>query len=187
MVYRTLGGCVSAIDLSVVLLTVAVESVNDVTSNTLTVAEQQIEQIWPIAAYFVLLMFLLAIMLGLSAVLGPKTNGRHTHTPFESGIIAVDAPKSRFTNHFFLYAIFFVIFDLETIFLFAWVIAFDEVGIAGFIEAAIFIAILFVALIYVWRIGGLQLKHKHLPARELLRASAAKTDNVNRSAAKGEQ
>ncbi|WOH39034.1 NADH-quinone oxidoreductase subunit A [Thalassotalea fonticola] len=169
----------SAIDLSVVLLTVAVESATDVTANALTIGEQQFEQIWPIAAYFILLMVLLAIMLGLSAVLGPKTNRRHTHTPYESGIIAVDAPKSRFTNHFFLYAIFFVIFDLETIFLFAWVIAFDEVGIAGFIEAAIFIGILLVALIYVWRIGALQLKHKHLPARELLRASAAKADNLS--------
>lgn len=177
----------SAIDLSVVLITVAVESVTTATSTTLTVAEQQVEQIWPIAAYFVLLMFLLAIMLGLSAVLGPKTNRRHTHTPYESGIVAVDAPKSRFTNHFFLYAIFFVIFDLETIFLFAWVIAFDEVGLAGFIEAAIFIGILLVALIYVWRIGGLQLKHKHLPARELLRASSAKADNVSSTAEKGEQ
>ena len=175
----------SAIDLSVVLLTVAVESVAE-TTNSLSVADQQMEQSWPIAAYFVLLMFLLTIMLGLAAVLGPKTNRRHTHTPYESGIIAVDAPKSRFTNHFFLYAIFFVIFDLETLFLFAWVIAFDEVGLAGFIEATIFIGILFVALIYVWRIGALQLKHKHLPARELLRANAAKANKLSHMATKGE-
>lgn len=116
-------------------------------------------------------MILLAVMLGLSYFIGPKTKARHTHTPYESGIIAVDAPKSRFTNHFFLYAIFFVIFDLETIFLFAWVIAFDDVGLAGFIEASIFIVILLVALIYIWRIGALQLSHKHLPAREALRQS----------------
>ncbi len=126
----------------------------------------QISELWPIAAYFILLLILLAIMLALSYVLGPKTRARKTHTPYESGIISVDAPKSRFTNHFFLYAIFFVIFDLETIFLFAWVIAFDEVGIAGFIEAAIFIGILLVALIYVWRIGALEIKRKHLPLRE---------------------
>ncbi len=149
-------------------LAAAVKPLTSEQANT----QQLIEQLWPIAVYFILLMVLLAVMLGLSYVLGPKTRRRHTHTPYESGIIAVDAPKSRFTNHFFLYAIFFVIFDLETIFLFAWVIAFDEVGIAGFIEATIFIAILLVALIYVWRIGALQLKHKHLPAREQLRISA---------------
>ncbi|TKB43473.1 NADH-quinone oxidoreductase subunit A [Thalassotalea mangrovi] len=104
-------------------------------------------------------------MMALAMFLGPKTRRRHTHTPYESGIIAVDAPKTRFTNHFFLYAIFFVIFDLETIFLFAWVIAFDESGMAGFIEASIFITILLAALIYLWRIGALELIHKHRPAR----------------------
>ncbi|TLU64235.1 NADH-quinone oxidoreductase subunit A [Thalassotalea litorea] len=97
--------------------------------------------------------------------LGPKTRGRHTHTAYESGIVPVDAPKTRFTNHFFLYAIFFVIFDLETIFLFAWVIAFDESGMAGFIEASIFITILLAALVYLWRIGALELIRKHRPAR----------------------
>jgi NADH-quinone oxidoreductase subunit A len=131
-------------------------------------ASEQLPELWPIAAYFVFLILLLAAMLIISYVLGPKTNRRKTHTPYESGIIAVDAPRSRFTNHFFLYAIFFVIFDLETIFLFAWVIAFDEVGIAGFIEATIFITILLVALIYVWRIGALEFKRKHIPAREAL-------------------
>ncbi|KGJ97175.1 hypothetical protein ND16A_0097 [Thalassotalea sp. ND16A] len=157
---------------SVELAATAVNPLAGEPSNT----QQLIEQLWPIAVYFVLLMVLLAIMLGLSYALGPKTRRRHTHTPYESGIVAADAPKSRFTNHFFLYAIFFVIFDLETIFLFAWVIAFDDVGIAGFIEASIFIGILLVALIYVWRIGALQLKHKHLPAREQLRISAAQAN-----------
>lgn len=132
---------------------------------------QSLTELWPIAAYFVLLIILLAIMLALSYVLGPKTKARKTHTPYESGIVAVKAGKSRFTNHFFLYAIFFVIFDLETIFLFAWVIAFDEVGVAGFIEATIFITILLVALIYVWRIGALEIPRKHVPQRMRISAS----------------
>ena len=54
----------------------------------------------------------------------------------------------------------------ETIFLFSWVIAFDEVGWPGFIEATIFIVILLVALIYLWRIGALELKHRHLPFKD---------------------
>lgn len=124
-----------------------------------------IDQLWPIASYFIILVVLLLAMLALAMFLGPKTKGRRTHTPYESGIVAVDAPKTRFTNHFFLYAIFFVIFDLETIFLFAWVIAFDESGIAGFVEASIFITILLAALIYLWRVGALELIRKHRPAR----------------------
>lgn len=125
----------------------------------------QFNQVWPIAAYFIILALMLAGMLILSHFLGPKTNTRAKNIPYESGIISVDNNKTGFTNHFFLYAIFFVIFDLETIFLFAWVIAFDEVGLAGFIEALIFICVLLVGLIYIWRIGALQLKHRHLPFR----------------------
>ncbi|NQY34679.1 MAG: NADH-quinone oxidoreductase subunit A [Alteromonadaceae bacterium] len=134
------------------------------------VLSNQLTEIWPIAAYFIILVVMLAFMLALSHVLGPKTKSRAKNTPYESGVIAAVAPASggetRFGNHFFLYAIFFVIFDLETIFLFAWVIAFDEVGWAGFIEASIFIGILLVALLYIWRIGALELKHRHLPFRQ---------------------
>ncbi len=125
-----------------------------------------IEQIWPIAAFFIILMTMLVGMLLLSYFFGPKAHTRAKHVPYESGVISVDDNKTRFTNHFFLYAIFFVIFDLETIFLFAWVIAFDEVGWAGFIEACIFITILLAALVYLWRIGALALKKRHLPARK---------------------
>ncbi len=125
----------------------------------------QFSQVWPIAAYFIILAVMLTVMMIMSHFLGPKTKTKAKNIPYESGIISVANNNTRFTSHFFLYAIFFVIFDLETIFLFAWVIAFDEVGLAGFIEASIFITVLLVGLIYIWRIGGLQLQHRHLPFR----------------------
>lgn len=126
----------------------------------------QLEQLWPIAAYFLILAAMLVFMMLLSYVLGPKTQTRAKNTPYESGIISVNENKTRFTSHFFLYAIFFVIFDLETIYLFAWVIAFDEVGWLGFIEASIFIFVLLAALIYIWRIGALSLKKRHVSYRQ---------------------
>lgn len=126
----------------------------------------QIEQLWPIAAYFLILAAMLVFMMLLSHFMGPKTKSRAKNTPYESGIISVNENKTRFTSHFFLYAIFFVIFDLETIYLFAWVIAFEDVGWMGFIEASIFIFVLLAALIYIWRIGALSLKKRHLPIRQ---------------------
>lgn len=126
----------------------------------------QITQVWPIAAYFIILAGMLIIMMLLSHFLGPRSQQRAKNTPYESGIISVSNNKTRFTNHFFLYAIFFVIFDLETIYLFAWVIAFDEVGWAGFIEASIFITVLLAALIYLVRIDALALTRRHQPFRE---------------------
>lgn len=100
-------------------------------------------------------------MMLLSYFIGPKTKAPAKNTPYESGIVSVDHNQTRFGNHYFLYAIFFVIFDLETIFLFAWVIAFDEVGWLGFFEASIFILVLLAALVYLIRIGALELKHRH--------------------------
>jgi NADH-quinone oxidoreductase subunit A len=126
----------------------------------------QIDQLWPIAAYFLILAVMLVFMMLLSHFMGPKTKSRAKNTPYESGIISVSDNKTRFTSHFFLYAIFFVIFDLETIYLFAWVIAFEDVGWMGFIEASIFIFVLLAALIYIWRIGALSLKKRHLPIRQ---------------------
>ncbi|MEW6989508.1 NADH-quinone oxidoreductase subunit A [Colwelliaceae bacterium 6441] len=127
----------------------------------------QIDQLWPIAAYFLILAAMLVFMMLLSHFMGPKTKSRAKNIPYESGIISVADNQSRFTSHFFLYAIFFVIFDLETIYLFAWVIAFEEVGWMGFIEASIFIFVLLAALIYIWRIGALSLKKRHLPYRQV--------------------
>ncbi len=126
----------------------------------------QLEQLWPIAAYFLILAVMLVFMMLLSHFLGPKTKSRAKNTPYESGVISVNDNKTRFTSHFFLYAIFFVIFDLETIYLFAWVIAFEDVGWMGFIEASIFIFVLLAALVYIWRIGALSLKHRHIPYRK---------------------
>ena len=143
-------------------------------------SSDQIAQIWPIAAYFLILAVMLIAMLLLSHVLGPKTRSRAKNTPYESGIIAVSSPTNnnhtRFSNHFFLYAIFFVVFDLETIYLFAWVIAFDEVGWAGFIEASIFIIVLLAALVYIVGIGALELKHRHLPFRHQQYADQLRKD-----------
>ena len=141
----------------------------------------QIDQLWPIAAYFLILAVMLVFMMLLSHFMGPKTKSRAKNTPYESGIISVSDNKTRFTSHFFLYAIFFVIFDLETIYLFAWVIAFDEVGWMGFIEASIFIFVLFAALIYIWRIGALELKKRHLPFRQSQLNSSSQKSHDSRS------
>ena len=143
---------------------------------------RQINEIWPIAAYFIILAAMLIFMMVLSYFMGPKTKSRAKNTPYESGVVSVDHNKTRFGNHFFLYAIFFVIFDLETIFLFAWVIAFDEVGWLGFIEASVFIIVLLAALIYLIRIGALELKHRHQGVRtQQLNFDALKPSSINAS------
>ena len=101
--------------------------------------------------------------------LGART--RHTSStdmPFESGIVPVgSADQTRLSIEFYLIAMFFVIFDLETIFIFAWAVAFFELGWQGYFGAAAFILILLAALVYEWRTGALDWGVlKRLPRRD---------------------
>ncbi|MGH8559519.1 MAG: NADH-quinone oxidoreductase subunit A [Methylococcales bacterium] len=112
-----------------------------------------IEDLWPLIFYGVAVFAVVAVMLGGSYLLGHKA--RQTGEPFESGIVPAGTSQIHYTVPYYLVAIFFVIFDLEAVFLFTWAIAFRESGWAGYIEILIFIVVLIAALIYLWRIGAL--------------------------------
>jgi len=114
-----------------------------------------IETLTPFLFYASLVLAVVVIMLGLSFFLGQKINRKYKNTPFESGIISVGSAQFRISVHFYLTAILFIIFDLEVVFLFAWAVAVEQAGWPGFIEISVFIFILIVALVYLWRIGAL--------------------------------
>ena len=101
------------------------------------------------------MLTVVVVMLGLSFFLGQRINRKYKNTPFESGIISVGSAQFRISVHFYLTAILFIIFDLEVVFLFAWAVSIREAGWLGFIEISVFIFILVIALIYLWRIGAL--------------------------------
>lgn len=112
--------------------------------------------LWPLVLYFAAVIGLVVATLALSYVLGTRHTGRAAEEPFESGIVSVGSARLRFSAKFYLIAMFFVIFDLEVVYLFAWAIALEDVGWSGYIEALIFIGILVAALAYLWRIGALE-------------------------------
>jgi len=99
-------------------------------------------------------------MLVLSWLLGQRRREAATNDPFESGIVSVGNSQVRISVEFYLVAIFFVIFDLETVFIFAWAIAFFELGWEGYLAMLVFIAILALVLIYEWRSGALDWGNK---------------------------
>ncbi len=111
--------------------------------------------LWPLAVYFIFVVFVVATMLGLSYVLGQRHHERATGQPYESGIISTGTARIRLSANFYLMAMFFVIFDLESVFIFAWAVVMRDAGWLGYSEALVFIAILGVALIYLWRLGAL--------------------------------
>jgi NADH-quinone oxidoreductase subunit A len=111
--------------------------------------------LWPLGAYFILVVILLAVMLFLSYVLGEKHKEQATDEPYEAGAPIIGTARQRLTAKFYLVAMFFVIFDLEAVFIVAWALTARSLGWAGYIEILIFIGVLLAALIYLWRLGAL--------------------------------
>jgi NADH-quinone oxidoreductase subunit A len=111
--------------------------------------------LWPLAVYFAIVIALVVMLLGLSALLGERHRERATGLPYESGIVSTGSARLRFGARFYLLAVFFTIFDLEAAFIFAWAVALREIGWTGYIEGVVFVGVLLAALTYLWRIGGL--------------------------------
>lgn len=112
--------------------------------------------LWPLFVYFGIVVVLVAIILGLSAVLGQRHREPETDYPYESGIVSTGTARVRVGIHFYLIAALFVIFDLESAFLVAWAIAARQAGWTGYVEVLVFVGVLVAALAYVWRLGALQ-------------------------------
>jgi NADH-quinone oxidoreductase subunit A len=111
--------------------------------------------LWPLLLYFAAVSVLVAGMLGLSHVLGERHGEKATGKPYESGIPPTGSARLRFDVKFYLIAMFFVVFDLEAAFLFAWAIALRDLGWLGYVEVVVFVGVLLAALAYLWRVGAL--------------------------------
>jgi len=108
----------------------------------------QVIKFWPFLIYASAVFLVAGIMIGLSYILGERHKEKTTGEPFESGIPPTGNARMRFSSHFYLIAIFFVIFDLDAVFIMVWAISFREVGIEGYIGILIFIGILIAVLAY---------------------------------------
>lgn len=111
--------------------------------------------IWPLVAYFVVVLLIVAGMIGGSYVLGERHSDRATGEQYESGIVSQGSARVRFSIKFYLVAMLFVVFDLESVFLFLWAVAARRLGWPGYWEALIFVGVLVSTLAYLWRAGAL--------------------------------
>ena len=111
--------------------------------------------IWPLVAYFALVVFLVVAVLFVSYLLGQRHSEPATGEPYEGGIVSEGSARVRVSVRYYLVAMFFVVFDLEAVFLFAWAGAARELGWAGYCEVVVFVGVLVAALVYLWRVGAL--------------------------------
>ena len=100
--------------------------------------------VFPVAAFAV------------SALLQAGSRGRTNLEQYECGIEPTTSARERYSVHYYIIAVLFVVFDVETIFLFPWAVKYEFLGLFGFLEMAVFILILLVAYVYAWKKGALE-------------------------------
>jgi len=118
--------------------------------------------VFVLSGYEYLLGFLLIcafvpiLALVISQVLRPKRYSPERRTTYESGMGPIGGAWIQFNIRYYMFSLVFVIFDVETVFLYPWAVAFNQLGLLAFIEALVFIAILVIGLVYAWRKGALE-------------------------------
>lgn len=110
---------------------------------------------WPLLVYGIAVAFVVGGMLVISYYLGERHSENLPSIPFESGIKPTGSARFHFPIHFYIIGMFFVVFDLEVVFIFAWAISLKETGWHGYIVAFIFIVELILLLFYLWKIEAL--------------------------------
>lgn len=109
----------------------------------------------------IIAVVLAGVLVGLSWILGPKKPSAAKLAPYECGVTPVGSARERFPVKFYLIAMLFIIFDIETVFLYPWAVMFSHVKehavqVFNLFEMIVFMIILFVGYIYVWKKGAFE-------------------------------
>ena len=111
----------------------------------------------PIAILLILTTVLAFVVIGLSAVLGPRRGSKRKLMPYESGMSPIGgAAMRRMPVRFYLVAMIFILFDIEVVFMLPYALVFRDLGLFGLAEMGTFVIILLVGLIYAWKVGALK-------------------------------
>ena len=110
----------------------------------------------PIIIFFLIAVLLPFVLLGVSRLVQRRVYGREKLMPYECGIDPIGDARERFSVRFYIVAMLFLIFDVETIFLFPWAVIYDRLAVFGLVEMLVFIGILVVGYYYAWRKGALE-------------------------------
>jgi NADH-quinone oxidoreductase subunit A len=116
----------------------------------------------PFSIYYSLIIYTVAAVLLVGAMLmaawwfGAKKTGPNKEMAYESGVIPTGSARLRLYIPFYLLAIFFIVFDVETAFIFTWAVVWDQLGLGGLIHITFFIVALLLGLIWLWLKGGLE-------------------------------
>jgi NADH-quinone oxidoreductase subunit A len=113
------------------------------------------ELYFPIVVQVVIAGVLAAALIAISYIFGKRVRNRVKDMPYESGIVPTGDARQRFSVKFYLVAMLFILFDIEVIFLYPWVVAFRELKMFGFVEMLIFVVLVLSGFLYIWKKGAL--------------------------------
>ncbi|MBM3735314.1 MAG: NADH-quinone oxidoreductase subunit A [Acidobacteria bacterium] len=115
----------------------------------------------PLEVYFpVLVQALLGVglalgLVGASSLLGKKLKNKIKDSPYECGMAPQGSAEERFSVKFYLVAMLFILFDIEAVFLYPWVVVYKDLGMIAFVEMAIFVILILSGFFYIWKKGVL--------------------------------
>jgi NADH-quinone oxidoreductase subunit A len=138
--------------------------------------------LWPFAVYFAAVIVVAAGMISVSYLLGQRHKEAETGEPYESGIRTTGPSHLRLSVKFYMVAMFFVIFDLESVFIFAWAVSIRQAGWIGYVGMLVFLGTLLAVLTYLWRLGALNWSTDGLRARAERRKKEAAHEMVDEQA-----
>ena len=110
----------------------------------------------PIAVLLVVATFIAGAAILLGHLFGPKRPTQRKLEPYESGMRPIGPAMRRMPVRFYLVAVLFILFDIEVIFFLPWAVTFKSLGVFGFFEMLVFVAILLVGYVWVWKKGALE-------------------------------
>jgi NADH-quinone oxidoreductase subunit A len=110
----------------------------------------------PIAIFIVIAVIFALVTIALSSLLHPTRYNQAKFEPYECGIEPVTGARDRYSVRYYLVAMLFVIFDVETVFMFPWAVIMDKLLLFGLIEMVVFVFILLVGYYYAWQKGALE-------------------------------
>ena len=110
----------------------------------------------PIFIFIAVAFAIPAVTLLVAKLVRPEAPSQSKLMPYECGITPMDSARGRYTVRFYIVAILFVVFDVETIFLFPWAVQFRALGVFGLAEILVFLAILIVGYVWIWKKGALE-------------------------------
>lgn len=112
---------------------------------------------WAFVAIFSLLALTVPLIaVGMGALVGPRRPGPIKQSTYECGLETIGETWVQFKAQYYVFAMIFLIFDIETVFLYPWAVAYNKLGLFALVEVFIFLVILGVGLVYAWRKGALE-------------------------------